>query len=358
VQSKSQKKEKTLSRRCQETSSSARAANAFNSGIIVASAMKMKAIVSTKYGPPEVLEFKEVEKPLPTDTQVLMKVHAASISQYDLHMLEGKPFLVRLAGSGLLKPKNPIPGTDVAGRVEEVGSKANEFKVGDEVFGFGIGSFAEYACANEDRLVLKPTNVTFDEAAVTPVAGLTALQGLRDKGKIQAGQKVLINGASGGVGTFALQIAKSFGAEVTAVCSTGKMDTARSIGADHVIDYTKQDFTKSGERYDLILSTAGHHSIFDYKRALGPNGIYVFVGGSGMIQTMLFGGLISKIGHKKMGLFIAKRSKEDLVFLKDLLERGKVKPVIDRRYPLNDAPKALMYLEEGHAKGKIAITVA
>ncbi len=318
----------------------------------------MKAILSTKYGPPEALQFREVEKPIPNDRQVLLKVHAASISQYDLHMVEGKPFLVRLAGIGLLRPKNVIPGADVAGRVEKVGSRANEFKVGDEVFGWCAGSFAEYACASEDRLALKPASVTFDEAAVTPVAGLTALQGLRDKGKIKEGQRVLINGASGGVGTFALQIAKAFGTEVTAVCSTGKMDMARSVGADYVIDYTKQDFTKTGEHYDLILSTAGHHSILDHRRALSPDGIYVFVGGSGMLQTMLFGALASMTGDKKMGLFIAKRNKEDLVVLKDLLERGKVKPVIDRRYPLGDLPQALAYLEEGHAKGKIAITVA
>ena len=315
----------------------------------------MKAIVALKYGSPDVLELVDVEKPTPKDYQVLVKVHAASVNAYDWHMLEGKPFLARLMGGGLLKPRNKMPGSDIAGRIEAVGSNVKEFHVGDGVFGFCVGGFAEYACAREDLLVLKPANVTFEEAAATPLAGLTALQGLRDKGKIQPGQKVLINGASGGVGTFAVQIAKSFGAEVTAVCSTGKMDTARSIGADHVIDYTKEDFTRSGQRYDLILATAGHHSIFDYKRALSPKGIYIFVGGSRIIQTMTLGPLISKMGNKKMGFFIMKPNKKDLVFMKDLLEAGKVKPVIDRRYPLSEVPEALRYLEEGHATGKIVI---
>ncbi len=320
--------------------------------------VKMKAIVATKYGPPEFLQFRDVEKPTPKDYQVLVRVHAASVNAYDWHMLEGKPFLARLMGGGLLKPKNTRPGSDIAGRVEAVGSSVKQFHVDNEVFGFCVGGFAEYACAREDLLVLKPANVTFEEAAATPLAALTALQGLRDKGKIQAGQKVLINGASGGVGTFAVQIAKSFGAEVTAVCSTGKMDLARIIGADHVIDYTREDFTKSGQRYDLILATAGGRSIFDYKRALNPKGIYVFVGGSRMIQAMTLGPLISKIGNKKMGFFVMKPNKKDLTFVKDLLESGKVKPVIDRRYPLSEVSEAFRYLENGHAKGKIVITVA
>ena len=319
--------------------------------------MKMKAIIAAKYGPPEVLQFKDVEKPVPKDYQVLIKVHAASVNAYDWHMLEGKPFLARLMGSGLLKPKNTRPGSDVAGLVEAVGSGVRQLHVDDEVFGFCVGGFAEYACAREELLVLKPANVTFEEAAATPLAALTALQGLRDKGKVQAGQKVLINGASGGVGTFAVQIAKSFGAEVTAVCSTGKMDVARSIGADYVIDYTKEDFTKSGQLYDLILATAGSHSIFDYRRALNPKGVYVFVGGSRMIQIMALGPLISKTGDKKIVFFIMKPNKKDLVFVKDLLEAGKVKPVIDRCYSLNEVPEAISYLEEGHAKGKIVITV-
>jgi NADPH:quinone reductase-like Zn-dependent oxidoreductase len=245
----------------------------------------------------------------------------------------------------------------LAGRVDSVGSNVSDFQVGDEVFGFGIGSFAEYACARGDRVVLKPANVTFEEAAATPIAGVTALQGLRDKGRIQAGQKVLINGASGGVGTFAVQIAKSFGAEVTAVCSTEKTEIAHSIGADHVIDYTEEDFTKTGQRYDLILATAGRNSILDYKRALGSRGIFVFVGGPRMFQAMLLGPMISRTGNKKMGFFVAHQNKDDLVFLKGLLEAGKVKPVIDRHYPLSEVPKAFTYFEEGHAKGKIVITV-
>jgi NADPH:quinone reductase-like Zn-dependent oxidoreductase len=224
-----------------------------------------------------------------------------------------------------------------------------------------LGGFAEYACAREDALVLKPANVSFEEAAAVPVAAITALQGLRDQGHIQAGQKVLINGASGGVGTFAVQIAKSFGAEVTGVCSTRNLDMVRSIGADYVIDYTQEDFTKKERRYDLILSIAGYHSIFDYRRALSPTGIYVFIGASrimrSLFQTMLLGPLISKTGNKKTKFFVAKINKKDLVFLKDLLENGKVKPVIDRRYPLSEVPEALRYLEEGHAKGKIIITM-
>ena len=317
---------------------------------------KMNAMVATKYGPPETLRFEEVEKPIPKDKQVLVKVHAASVNAYDWHVLEGKPVFTRLMGSGLLRPKNAVPGRDLAGRVEAVGSTVNEFQVGDDVFGFGVGSFAEYSCAREDRLMKKPVNVTFEEAAATPLAGLTALQGLR-RGKIQTGQKVLIIGASGGVGTFAVQIAKSFGAEVTGVCSTGKVEIARSIGADYVVDYTKEDFAKSGKRYDLILAIAGNNSIVDCKRALGPKGIYVFIGGSQMLQAMLLGPLISKIGDKKMGFFVAHTNKADLAILKDLLETGEVKPVIDKSYLLSEVPKALRYLEEGHAKGKIAINV-
>jgi len=319
---------------------------------------KMDAVVCKKFGPPEILQFQKVEKPTPKDDQVLVKVHAASINAYDWHMLEGKPFLTRLMGGGLLRPKNAVPGRDLAGRVEAVGSAVNDFQVGDDVFGFGIGSFAEFSCAREDRLMLKPANVTFEEAAATPLAGLTALQGLRDKGKIRRGQRVLIIGASGGVGTFTVQIAKAFGAEVTGVCSTEKVEIASSIGADYVIDYTKEDFTKSGKQYDLILAIAGNYSILDCKRVLGPKGIYVFIGGSRMFQAMILGPLISKIENKKMGFFVAHSNKEDLAILKDLLDAGKVKPVIDRSYPLSEVPKALRYLEEGHAKGKIAITVA
>ena len=323
----------------------------------------MKAIIYTKYGSPDVLEFKEVEKPTPKDDEVLVKVHAASLNAADWHLLRGKPFLVRLMGFGLLKPKNKILGADMAGRVEAVGRNVKQFQPGDEVFGeiseCGFGAFAEYVCAPENALALKPASMAFDEAAAVPLAALTALRGLRDKGQIQPGQKVLINGASGGVGTFAVQIAKSFGAEVTAVCSTRNLDKARSIGADQVIDYTQDDFTKSGQRYDLILAANGYHSIWDYKRALSPKGIYVMVGGAmaQMYQAMFLGPLISKTGSKKMGFLLQKSNQEDLVFMRELLEAGKVVSVIDRRYPLSEVPEAIRYLEEGHARGKVVITM-
>jgi NADPH:quinone reductase-like Zn-dependent oxidoreductase len=320
----------------------------------------MKAIVYTKYGPPDVLQLKEVEKPAPKDDEVLIKVHAASLNAYDWHLLTADIFLVRLMGGGLLKPKNKIPGADMAGRVEAVGRNVMQFRLGDDVFGdIGHGGFAEYACAHENRLASKPANLSFEEAAAVPMAALTALQGLRDKGRIQPGQKVLINGASGGLGTFAVQIAKSFGAEVTAVCSTGKMDLARSIGADRVIDYTKEDFTKSAPHYDLIFAANGYHPILDYRRALAPKGSYVVAGGAWaqMFQAMLLGPWISMAGSKKMGGLVAKVDQKDLVFIKELLEAGKVKPVIDRRYPLSEVPEALRYLGEGHARGKMVITL-
>jgi NADPH:quinone reductase-like Zn-dependent oxidoreductase len=320
----------------------------------------MKAIVYTRYGPPDVLRLKEVEKPTPQDDEVLIKVQAASLNAYDWHALTADIFLVRLMGFGLLKPKNKILGADIAGRVEAVGRNITQFQPGDDVFGdIGHGGFAEYACARENRLVSKPANLSFEEAAAVPMAALTALQGLRDKGRIQPGQKVLINGASGGVGTFAVQIAKSFGAEVTAVCSTGKMDTARSIGADRVIDYTKEDFTKKGRHYDLIFAANGYHPILDYRRALGPKGIYVVAGGTTaqMFQAMLLGPWISMAGSKKMGGLSAKVNQKDLVFIKELLEAGKARPVIDRRYPLSEVPEALRYLGERHARGKVVITL-
>jgi len=320
----------------------------------------MKAIVYTKYGPPDVLQFKDVEKPAPKDDEVLIKVHAASLNAYDWHALTADIFLVRFMGFGLLKPKNKILGADIAGRVEAVGRNVTQFQPGDDVFGdISHGGFAEYACARENRLAAKPANLSFEEAAALPIAALTALQGLRDKGRIQPGQKVLINGASGGVGTFAVQIAKSFGAEVTAVCSTGKMDTARSIGADQVIDYTKEDFTKNGQHYDLIFAANGFHPILDYRRALGPKGIYVVAGGTvaQMFQAMLLGPWISMAGSKKMGGVSAKVIQKDLVFIRELLEAGKVRPVIDRRYPLSEVPDALRYLGEGHARGKVAISI-
>jgi len=319
----------------------------------------MKAIVYTEYGPPDVLQFTEVAKPTPKDDEVLIRIHAASLNSLDWRLMRGKLVFARLFAGGLRKPKDGRPGRDVAGQVEAVGRNVTQFKPGDEVFGACRGAFAEYACTIEDRLALKPANISFEDAAAVAVAALTALQGLRDKGHIQRGQKVLIDGASGGVGTFAVQIAKSFGAEVTAVCSTRNVETARSIGAHHVIDYTREDFTRSGQRYDLILAANAYHSIFDYRRALGQNGIYVMAGGGGaqILQGMLLGPLLSLIGSKKMRFFITKRSKTDLALLKDLLEAGKIVPVIARRYPLRDAAEALRYLAEGHAQGKVVITV-
>ncbi len=319
----------------------------------------MKAIVYTKYGPPDVLQLKEIEKPTPQDNEILVKVHAASVNASDWHVLRGKPFLVRLMGFGLLKPKNKILGADIAGRVEAVGRNVKQFQPDDEVFGTIKGGFAEYVCARENALALKPANMSFEEAAAVPMAAVTALQGLRDKGQIQPGQKVLINGASGGVGTFAVQIAKSFGAEVTGVCSTRNLDMARSIGADHVIDYTQEDFTQNGQRYDLILAANGYHSISDYKRALSPRGTYVMTGGSmaQFFQVLLLGPWISMTGSKKMGNLLAKLNQKDLVFMKELLEAGKVVPVIERRYALSQVAEALRYLEEGHAQGKVVITL-
>jgi NADPH:quinone reductase-like Zn-dependent oxidoreductase len=316
----------------------------------------MKAIVYTKYGPPDVLQLKEMEKPTPTDDEVLVKVHAASLNAYDWHAMRGKPFLVHLIGFGLLKPKHKILGADIAGQVEAVGSNVKQFQPGDEVFGFGgHGGFAGYICVDEKRLVLKPANLTYEEAAAVPIAALTALQGLRDKGQIQARQKVLINGASGGVGTFAVQIAKSFEAEVTGVCSTTKMDLVRSIGADHVIDYTQEDVTKNRQQYDLILDIAAYRSVLKYKRILSSHGIYVMAGGSvaQMFQLMF----ISKTGVKNMRSMIANINQKDLLFMTALMKAGKVKSIIDKRYPLNETAEAIRYLEGGHARGKVVITV-
>src|SRR3972149_6894028 len=297
----------------------------------------MGAIVYTEYGPPDVLQFTEVAKPTPKDDEVLIRIRAASVNALDWRLMRGAPYIVRIL-FGLRKPKIARPGRpgrDVAGQVEAVGRNVTRFKPGDEVFGVCRGAFAEYVCAIEDKLALKPANISFEDAAAVPVAALTALQGLRDKGQIQLGQKVLVDGASGGVGTFAVQIAKSFGAEVTAVCSTRNVDTARSIGADHVIDYTREDFTQSGQRYDLIAAANGYHSILDYRRALSPGGIYVMAGGgwAQILQAMLLARLLSLSGSKKMYFFMAKINKTDLVLLKDLLEAGKVAPIIDRRYP-------------------------
>ena len=322
----------------------------------------MKAIVYTKYGSADVVQLRDIEKPAPKDNEVLVKVMAASANAYDWHFLSADIFLIRLMG-GLLKPKNNRLGADMAGRVEAVGSAVKQFKPGDEVFGdigaWGNGAFAEYVCVPERAFALKPANLSFEQAAAVPMAAITALQGLRDAGQIQAGKKVLINGASGGVGTFAVQIAKYFGAEVTVVCSTDKMEMVRSLGADHVIDYTREDFTKNDQRYDLILAVNGYHPISAYKRALNPLGIYVMAGGSmaQIFQAMLLGSRMSEKGGRKMGAVSAKINQKDLAVLKELLEAGKIAPVIDRCYPLSEAAEALRYLGEGHARGKIVITM-
>jgi NADPH:quinone reductase-like Zn-dependent oxidoreductase len=323
----------------------------------------MKAMVYTQYGPPDVVQLQEVEKPALGDDKVLVKIHAASVNAADWHLLTADVFLIRLMG-GFLKPKNTILGADIAGRVEAVGRNVKQFQPGDQVFGdtseHGGGGFAEYVSVPENTLVLKPTNISFEEAAAVPMAAVTALQGIRDHGQIKPGQKVLINGASGGVGTFAVQIAKSFGAHVTAVCSTSKMDMVRSIGADHVIDYTKEDFTQNGQEYDLIIGANGHHSLSDYKRALSPDGIYVCTGGTmaQVFESMLLGPLMSRNGNKKLkNMGSAQPSQKDLVIMKELLESGQVVPVIDRCYPLREVREALRYLGEGHARGKIVITV-
>lgn len=322
----------------------------------------MNAMVYTHYGSPDVLQLKEVAKPTPQDNEVLVNIRAASVGAGSWHLLRGKPFLVRLS-SGLSRPKHPILGADVAGTVERVGKNVTQFKVGDEVFGdlsaSGFGGFAEYVNAPENAFALKPVNMTFEQAAAVPVAAVTALQGLRDKGQIQAGQKVLINGASGGVGIFAVQIAKAFETEVTAVCSTKNVDMVRSLGADHIVDYSKEDFTKNGQRYDLILAANGNRSIFEYQRALAPRGRYVMSGGSNAqyLQATLLGPLLSMTGSKKMMSLLAKPNQKDLAFIKELHEAGKLTSVIDRSYSLRDVPEAIRYLEEGHAKGKVVIKI-
>jgi NADPH:quinone reductase-like Zn-dependent oxidoreductase len=319
----------------------------------------MKAIVYTEYGPPDVFQLKEVATPTPSDDEVLVKIHAASVYAGDWHALTGSPFYLRLF-SGFRGPRNEILGDDVAGRVEAVGRDVHGFQPGDEVFGISNGgAFAEFKCVPEKWLARKPANVPYEEASTVPAAAITALQGLRDKGQIQAGQRVLINGASGGVGTFAVQLAKSFGAEVTGVCSTSKADLVRSIGADHVIDYTKDDFTNSGQRYDLIFAVAGSRSISDYRRALRPQGIYVCAGGSTAqyFQATLLGPLLSIVGNKKMCGMLGIPKQDDLAFLIELVQDGRLKPVIDRRFPLSEVPEALRYYGEGRVRGKIVITV-
>jgi len=319
----------------------------------------MKAIAWITYGPPDALQFQEMEKPVPKDDEILVKIYAASANPLDWHRMRAAPFLVRL-GEGLRKPGDPRLGADMAGQVEAVGSNVTQFQPGDEVFGMCNGTFAEYVCASTETVATKPANATFEQAAAVPVAAFTALQGLR-KGQIQSGQQVLVNGASGGVGTFAVQIARSFGAEVTGVCSTRNLEMVRSIGADHAIDYTQEDFTRNGQRYDLIYDAVGNRSVADYKRALKPQGICVIAGFSSigrMIEHAVLGPWMSRNGKKKIGpMGMAKADQQDLIFVKELIEAGKVVPVIDRRYPLPETAAAIRYLEEGHAQGKVVITV-
>ena len=325
----------------------------------------MKAIVSHEYGSPDdVLELEEVDRPVVNDDEVLVRVRAASVNFADYHFLMGTPYIIR-AAAGLAKPRNTILGRDVAGRVEAVGSNVTLVEPGDEVFGeANFGTYAEYVSAPEDWLALKPVNLTFEQAAAVPIAGVTALQGLRDVGRIRAGQTVLINGASGGVGTFAVQIAKSFGAEVTGVCSTGKMDLVRSIGADHVIDYTRDDFTGSAQRYDLILDMAGSRSLTACRRVLNPKGVYVSSTGEpdrrwvGSIPRLIKAILLSPFVSQKMTFLAAKQTRSDLVVLRDLVEAGEVTPVIDRTYGLSEVPEALAHFGKGHVQGKVAITVS
>src|SRR5881394_2849966 len=325
----------------------------------------MKAIVYCDYGLAN-LKLEDVEKPVPNDDQVLVKVRAASVNPYDWHFVEGTPKIMRAMGVGLRKPKDTRLGVDFAGTVEAVGKNVTKFKPGDEVFGGRTGAFAEYVCVREARAVaVKPASITFEQAASVNIAGITALQALRDKGKVQPGQTVLINGASGGVGTFAVQIAKSFGAEVTGVCSTRNLEMVRSLGADHVIDYTKEDFAKGDQRYDVILDNVPNHSLSECRRVLNPQGKYVMIGGGGpndnrwigpfgrLIQTMLLSPFVSQ----KMGMMMAQLTKSDLTILGDMMQSGKVKAVIDRTYKLSELPEAIRYLEEGHARGKVVITV-
>jgi NADPH:quinone reductase-like Zn-dependent oxidoreductase len=324
---------------------------------------KMKAIVYTKYGSPEVLRLENVEKPTPKAYEVLIKIHAAALTAGDGIVVEGKPLITRLF-TRLTKPKNTIPGKEMAGRVEAVGENVTQFKPGDKVYGdlsvARWSAFAEYVSVPENAVANKPENLTFEQAAAVPESCLVALQALRDEGQIKPGQKVLINGASGGVGSFAVQIAKSFGAEVTAVCSTRNMDLARSLGAEHVIDYTKEDFTQNGKRYNLILAANGYHPISDYRRSLNPEGIYVATGGSmaQSLQASMIGPILSQFGGKKMGGMMVKPNQDDLVFKKELIESGMVKPVIDRSYPLSEITDAFHFVGEGRAQGKVVINVA
>lgn len=324
----------------------------------------MKAIVQDSYGSPDVVQLSDIDPPRISDDEVLVRVHAAGVDPGVWHLMTGLPYLVRLMGYGLRTPKTQVLGFDVAGRVEAVGRNVTQLEVGDDVFGTCRGSFAEYARAEEDNLALKPVNVSFEQAAAVPVSGSTALQGIRDQGRVEAGQRVLVIGASGGVGTFAVQIAKSFGAEVTGVCSTTKVELVRAIGADHVIDYTRQDFTATGESWDLILDTAGARPVSHLRRALTRRGTLVIVGAeggnrwTGGLGRSLWAVALSRFVTHNLKMFIAQSNRKDLQLLKDLIESGKVTPVIDRTYPLAETAEAIRYLARGHARGKIVISVS
>jgi NADPH:quinone reductase-like Zn-dependent oxidoreductase len=323
----------------------------------------MKAMVRDTYGPPDLLELRDIDIPEIADDEVLIHVHAAGVGRDVWHVMRGLPYPIRLAGYGFRAPKNPVIGSDVAGVVEAVGKNVSRFQPGDEVFGIGKGSYAEYVCAREDKLAPKPANLTFEQAAVLAIMGSTALQALRDHGRVEPGQEVLIIGASGGVGTYAVQIAKAFGAHVTGVCSTKKVEMVRSIGADHVIDYTSEDFAEGDQRYDVILDIGGNSTLARLRRALASQGILVIVGGEGGgrwlggTDRQLRAMMLSPFVGQKLGTFVNKENHEDLLVLKELTESGKITPVIDRTYPLSEVPEAMRYLEAGHARGKVVITV-
>jgi NADPH:quinone reductase-like Zn-dependent oxidoreductase len=323
----------------------------------------MKAIVQETYGSPDVLELREIDKPRITEDEVLVRVHAAGVDRGVWHLMMGLPYPVRLAGYGLRAPKNPVPGMDVAGVAEAVGKNVTRFEPGDEVFGIGKSTYAEYASALEAKLAPRPANLTFEQAAVLAISGLTALQGLRDHGRLESGQKVLVIGASGGVGTYAVQIVKAFGAHVTGVCSASKVDMVQSIGADQVIDYTRDDFADGEQRYDLVLDTGGNASLARLRSALTPEGTLVIVGGEGGgrwlggTDRQLRALMLSPFVGQKLGAFVSKENYEDMTVLKELIESGNVTPVIDRTYPLAEVPEAIRYLEEGHARGKVVITI-
>jgi NADPH:quinone reductase-like Zn-dependent oxidoreductase len=323
----------------------------------------MQAIVQDTYGSADVLELRDVDRPAIADDEVLVRVQAAGVDRGVSHLMAGLPYPVRLAGYGLRAPKNGVPGMDLAGVVEAVGNDVTRFRPGDEVFGIGKGTFAEYARAPENKLAPRPANLTFEQAAALAISGLTALQALRDKGKVRSGQRVLVIGASGGVGSYAVQIAKAYGAEVTAVCSTSKTDFVRSLGADHVVDYTREDFADGEHSYDLILDIGGNSSLSRLRRALTPRGTLVIVGGEtggkwlGGYDRQLRAPLLSLVVGQTLSTLINSENHEDMLVLKDLVEAGKVTPAIDRTFPLSDAPKAIRYVEEGHARGKVVITV-